>query len=189
MKKGRFSFTLMEVMIGLSLTAMIMGLIFASLYQHITLSGKLKHAQKEVFARAHVQQRLSKVFGQVNPEKNTFCLTEENILNVHFDNGIDIDPNFSRIVLGKLYCSKGKLLFDIEGEKEIRTTLLKEGVTSLQFHFLTIENNSLVEKETWNKKEGEPPLYIKLTLNTDEPYAFWVNHLPKGIPVKGEKVK
>jgi len=186
-KKCRFSFALIELMIGLSLTALIMGIIFTSLYQHVTVSGKLKNAQKEVFARARLQQRLSKVFGHVNPEKNTFCLTKDNVLMVHFDNGIDLNPAFSRIVLGKLYCLNNSLLFNVEGEENTRTFLLKEGVKAIHFHFLTIENNALVEKETWEKKEGEPPLYIKLTLNEDEHYAFWVNHLPEGIPVKGGK--
>lgn len=181
MKIRKLPFTLIEILIGISLTTLIMGMIFAALYQQVTLKSKLEKEEAFIMSKAYFQQRLNKIFSNI---EHPIILTNKNVLEIKYDNGIDPELPFCDHVKGSIYLKNENVILDTQGEELHRIEILKRNVKTIKYHFLTIEKDEVVEKKTWNKEANAAPLYIKITLNKNESYAFWINTPPPGIPIK-----
>jgi len=185
-------FTLMEIMIGLSLAAIVIGMLFTSLYETTMTSARLARAEAVVLGRAEVQQRLDGIFSNLasNDQTQTPLYLNKKTLKFKYRCGIDPDIRFSNEVTGELLLRNGVLLIRVagnslpgKGEVEPREAALKKGVKSLSYEFLSHGEAS----PRWDQDEKAPPSFLKLTLTLEgdkvEEYAFWVTHDPNGVTV------
>ncbi|QVL57664.1 MAG: type II secretion system protein [Simkaniaceae bacterium] len=195
MKMRKYSFTLMEVMIGFAIISLVLGMIFSSLYQETLLKTKIDKMERVVMTHVELQQSLDRIFANLIPispqnTKRTLYSSEDTSpkLCISFDNGIDPDPLFCDEVEGTLLIEKGNFILRLsDGKPYERTIILKEKVNDLSFEFLT---NSIVGLESlsyWDKSINYPPSFVKITLNRNEDYVFWINQTTEGIPLRGRK--
>ncbi len=202
MKTRKYSFTLMEVMIGFSIMSIVLGVIFSSLYQETLLKTKIGKMEKTVMARVEMQQRLDRIFANIIPmdpreTKRTLYTSGGNrkTLYITFDNGIDPDPEFCDQVKGSLSLERRNFVLKLNiGEPNERTSILRENVDDISLEFLTNATNGIGTFPFWDKAINFSPSYIKITLridktnlDKDEEYVFWVNRPSEGIPLRGEK--
>lgn len=197
---GKFShkaptknFTFVEVLVGLAITSLLLGVVFTSLYEMSLARSRLAKAEKEILSRAEFQQRLNTIFTNLVPPETQgyfFCLTQnaqgEGELCVRFRCGIDPDSSFSDQVLGILETKEQGLILRVIGNTKDhsfteREEILRRGVTKVKYEFLRQGDFSTI----WDKKRTHPPNYLKLTLllgkDKEENYVFWVNKKPVGV--------
>lgn len=197
MRRGNYSFTLMELMIGLSILSLILGMIFSTLYQETVLNRRIEKIERETMSTIEIQQRLDKVFANVIPMDHTsknrsiYSSEDRKSVFVFFDNGIDPDPTYSGVVKGSVGLDGTDLVLKLyendKDEKHSRLTKLRENIKSIQFEFLLSCPSGLATIPIWDKTINFSPLYIKMILNQNEEYVFWVNHEPEAIALKEKK--
>ncbi|MDJ0652293.1 MAG: prepilin-type N-terminal cleavage/methylation domain-containing protein [Simkaniaceae bacterium] len=195
MKQKKYSFTLMEVMIGFTLISLVLGMIFSSLYQEATLKRSIEKMEKAVMTHVEVQQFLDRVFANhlsspLKGSQKPFYTKDDPRakLSITFDNGIDPNPLFCGEIEGILCIENNALVFKLkEGESFERTAVLRKEVNALSFEFLTNGDHGLETHSTWSENRPFSPSFVKITLNRNEPYAFWVNQASQEIPLKTKK--
>lgn len=192
MKQKKYSFTLMEVMVAFAIISLVLGMIFSSLYQEARLKRKIEGMEKIVMPHVEVQQFLDRVFANhisSDPESHKRALYTKDDptpkLSITFDNGIDRDPLFCGAIEGLLCIENDALVFKLkEGESFERVAILKKGVEHLSFEFLTNGTHGLESSPIWDENYNFSPSFVKIILNHNEDYAFWVNQSGEGIPLK-----
>jgi len=180
----RYAFTLMELMIALSLTVIVLGVIFSSLYQNSVLNVKHEKGAAIVMQKIHIQERLDQIFANTSGKKTRSLYTDDNgTLHFQFDHGIDPDPEFCDMIPGKLELVKGDLLLTLMGGQKVRSERLCSDVKVLTYEFLTHDGHDVKTTDEWSKEEAKNPLYLKLSID-DESYIFWINHQGMELPLK-----
>lgn len=180
----KYAFTLMELIIALSLVVIVLGIIFSSLYQNSVLNVKHEKGATIVMQKAHIQERLDQIFANIPGKDQNSLYTDENgTLHFQFDHGIDPEHMFCDMILGKLELVKEDLFLTLIGGDKVRTERLCSAVKSLNYEFLTHDGRDMKTTNVWTKKETENPLYLKLSID-DEPYIFWINHQGMEVPLK-----
>lgn len=153
------AFTLIEVMIGLSLSAVLLAFLF-QFYTTLSKSHlELAKSKEEVLSAQRVQLRLDQVFGAVSQS----FYTEKGALIFNFDNGIDPDPHFCGPVTGMLYLDEKEQLSLVTWShlKEPRKEILVPKVTSYRLSFF-----DQIDKKTWvSQWKKEVPVMTKLVVN------------------------
>lgn len=197
MRQRNYSFTLMELMIGLSILSLILVMIFSTLYQETVLNRRIEKIERETMSTIEIQQRLDKVFANVIPMDSTsksrsiYSSEDRKSVFVFFDNGIDPDPIYSGVVKGSVGLDGTDLVLGIyendKEEKPSRLTKLRDNVKSIQFEFLFSCPSGFATIPIWDKAINFSPLYIKMILNQNEEYVFWMNHEPEAIALKEKK--
>ncbi len=194
--------TLIEVMISLFLTSIILTVLFGYFVQITKIEKKLEVAKADVFQKQHIQIRLSNIFSNASLKKFSdeqyfFTEKEKNektSLYFAFDNGIDPDPKFSGIVVGKLFIDDEKnLKLKIWGtdnkeilENIVRDETLFKNIKKIEFRFLSNKEpeNKAYKKEAvskdlewidfWSKEKNYLPSIIKLKLSDDLDFSFFL---------------
>lgn len=138
---------------------------------------KIDQASAAVHKRAHTYQRLQHVFHNVEQE---FEVKEDSKNKVHiytiFDNGVDPDPVFSKLVKGDLFLNDNEQLclkISAMNKQVARNEILANGVKKCSFQFLSKQRDW---KTLWDVNEGIPKM-IRLTIVTDQNWqcAFFPN--------------
>lgn len=206
MKKRKRAITLLEVMIALSLAAILLSVVFST-YRQITMAQvKLEKTQVEVLANKTLQQRLSQLFSHLNFEKEvlkdkktervpaiyTFNLPESKglALILNHDNGIDPDPSFCNTVKSELYLSlKNELClatYSSTGAKRIE--ILKSHVSELRFSFFEpYAEKPYLDSWEFNKEAAPPIVKLLLFFNKKDPpltFAFFISEADEEIVYK-----
>jgi len=193
-KSGSKYFTLIEVLIGLALTVLVLGVLFTSLYETSILSTRLEKAQRVVLRRAELQQRLDAIFSNLvfSNEVTSLFLSKnewgESELHMQFRCGIDPDPAFSHQVNGVLALQKQGLCLQVIGNPlpqmlplQAREEVIRAGVTKIKYEFLSHGDVFY----SWEEKELHLPDYLKMTLffenHQEEDYVFWLHQESVGI--------
>lgn len=119
-------FTLLEVLIALSLTMLIMTTLLSSYLGAIRSALYWQQKQEELFQDQFFQHRLQEVFTSLIEKKkgNSFFFTIDNAgtpsLVFSYDNGLIFDYNLSGDVLGRLYLDPvGRLLLITWPKKDL----------------------------------------------------------------------
>ncbi|MCB1106534.1 MAG: type II secretion system protein [Chlamydiia bacterium] len=184
----KYAFTLMELMIGLSLIAIAIGIIFSSLFQNSLLQKKLDQGQEIIMLRARTQERLDQIFLAIDRGNRSPLYTDDkNILHVFFNHGIDPNPHYSHIIPAMLELKDKNLILTLIGGPTYRTEILRKGVSSLSFEFLTSNKKEIKAEPEWKKETVGTPLFMKMTLEVNrekEEYAFWINGQNEEIPIQ-----
>ena len=145
---------------------------------------KLEEVRTTVFQRQYLQTRLSDIFLSIAKERPDSFYTKrfpkEKIesLVFFFDNGIDPDPHFSGVILGRLFVDEKNNLslatWPLEKEIESeplpwRKEILYPAVETIEPSFFGKTQKEKFSWEThWQKGEVTPPLMVRIELKTKE---------------------
>lgn len=185
-------FLLFEILIALSLTAILLTFLFSFFVESVKIEKKLDAARTEITARQHLQTRLQAVLTGIHRESAeapfyTQLLQEEmkESLMAVFDNGIDPDPAFSGPVIGRIYLDEQSNLSlatwplgPKEKKQPWRKEVLLSHVEDFEFEFMaqkkeeaTIKkekikpiNSTLEWRTRWPKSQTEIPPVIRLSV-------------------------
>ncbi len=191
---------LFELLIALSLIAILLTFLFSFFVETAKLEKKLETARTAISNRGHLQTRLQHVFSAIDrggsePFLYTEVFEKEKTpsLVLLFDNGIDPDPAYSGTVLGRIYLDdeNNLSLASWPNQKEKKSPWRKEvllpHVKSFQFEFLGDRNNpekkeaiktitpNLAWRTVWGKSQMQLPSLIRLEVeekNEKEPLHF-----------------
>lgn len=189
MKLKKSHFTLIELLISMALTTLILTTLMFFYRQVTYLNNLYDEAQQESFQLRFLANRLSNVLPKAVPDqtakKDFYFFSEPDYhgtfrnnspsLVFTFDNGVDIDKNFSNHVLGRLYLDRqGNLTLGMwpsparwaEGEiPPMKKAVLMENVSSLSFQFFIPQE----------KTEGAIPNNKKNPKVEPSPRLSWVS--------------
>ncbi len=196
------SFILLEMLIALSLTAILLTFLFSFFVESARIEKKLDIARMEINHRSHLQTRLQAVFSALDYDPLGFALYTQKIsrekgmsLIVVFDQGVDPEPAYSGTILGRLFIDADKNLclatwpLDLPKNGPWRQEILLPHIEDFEWEFLgKISATEHAKKEkirpitpthgwrtAWSKTHQEPPSIIRLTVweeKQKEPLRF-----------------
>lgn len=156
-RKQKRPFLLIEVLIAISLIALLSTLLFMALRQIVTWSRLNESELQKEEAVSNAHQTLARVFSHAQMEglqnssessvkEQRFFFTENaNSLVFTFNNGVDRDPRFSNVVLGKIFLDSSNCLclairplpsrWKNFSPADIRKEILLENVSAVHFIF------------------------------------------------------
>lgn len=174
MKKRPLS--LLELIIGLSLTAILLSSLFASFRQISMSNASVQRAHGVVHERAFLQLRLEQMFRGLS--KDTCLKKTEHGLTFTYKNFCDLEPDYCGSLQGKLLVQEGRLiLFSTPPNKDPRAQILFENVSDISWEFFDLKNKKWLLAP--DKKQF--PLQVKLTptQKNDQTHIF-IFQLPQG---------
>ena len=206
MRKKKRPFLLLEILVALSLMAMLLSLLFSFLVQSLRVESKMEKAREQILERQNLQVRIQdiltslRITGKGSPLYTQKFPKEENYsLIALFDNGIDPEPPFSGAVIGRIYIDENQDLVlsywpsdSDEKERHWRKEILFANVSDIQLFFLSPdERESFIHTERpkvlwdryWSKERITPPSMVRLMIKqSDETYEFGFR-LPNSHPI------
>jgi len=169
-RKRKCCLTLLEVVIALFLTAILLTELFSaySLFHRVHI--KIALQKERYLMRQAAQQRLSQVFGSIRtmPVPDFFTtfspLSRAPILFFSFDNGTDLNPDFSNLIKGALFLDQQQrlLLVSYSRSGAQRTDLLLDKISSVSFAFF--DSVGLQSRSTWPESLKRVPPMLTMTI-------------------------
>jgi len=171
MKRSKRSFTLLEMMLSLSLLGLLLGTFFFWSHRNAQAKSALFHKRQSVYQERYLDQRLSAIFLGATLEKEGFFTSDHTSCLFTFDRGAYPVPALSHQVIGKLYHnprSEGLYLsiwsLSAPSGDPAETYLLMDKVEKVSFTFYS------------------PPDLLKLAVSTDKvgtkkAAPGWKNHV------------
>lgn len=193
---------LLEILIALSLTAILLTFLFSFFVESAKIEKKLDTARMEISNRSHLQTRLQTVLSALDRGLSTTFLYTKQFdkekavsLVAIFDNGIDPEPAYSGTIIGRLFIDAEKNLcfatWPLDHPKNCpwRKEVLLPHVEELEFEFLgkisATEHGKKGKihpitathgwRKLWSKDQGEAPSIIRLSVKQEkqkEPLRF-----------------
>lgn len=186
-------FTLLEVLISLTLTTIILGVLLSAYFQAQSLSRDGEKLQREIQPKRALAARLEEIFFNLETPKlneQFFFTPAEGELLFSYNNGANLDPAFSGEVLGRLFLDdKGHLvmltwpprkLWPEGGFPSFRREVLLENVEAVQFQFFATAKDTLTARwvESWTRESQDLPGIIQLMItlkgSSAETFFFFV---------------
>lgn len=165
-KKRKRPITLLEVLIGCALTALLMTALFSSFRQTSKTQGQMALIRNTLLGEALTSQRLTQIFTHLTDKDFRYGSHSESgqfALSFTFDNGIDHDPLFCSEVMGFLYIDRqGRLCLSLKRGEYSRVEVIESGLSSLTVAFFDLKTKTWVH--SWHKREL--PLYLRLSLDS-----------------------
>jgi type II secretory pathway component PulJ len=182
---------LLELLIALSLTAILLTILFSFFVETAKLDKKIETARQAIMDRNYLQVKLQTLFSSIDRSANApYFYTQElekektRGLVTIFDNGIDPDPAFSGTIQARLYLDENQNLclttqpFGSKTSHTSRKEILFPHVEHIEFEFLGKKrapetgkqddsrsiNAAYAWRHEWSKTEREIPGIIRLTL-------------------------
>lgn len=180
--------------------AILASLLFSFMAQSVKAEKKMERARSAILERQNLQIRLQDLFSSVllDPGEPPFYTKpfpkekQQNLI-VHFDNGIDPDPQFCGSVMGRIYLDENgdlALVYWPKGDEKKRSwrkeTLLSR-VNDFSFQFLAshemvgnqaLKASPIVWDSAWSKEKRKVPSMIRLTLKQKESTLRYAFRLP-----------
>lgn len=180
--------TLIEFVVGLALTAVLLGAVMRLLQTVSVTTGRLEGGINQEYEKVYLQQQLAPIFAELT--YGAFFMNSPGQLTFAYFRGVDVEPLFC----GELFASLGvddqqNLLLTTwpsasqwgDLRKPSRTLLLAEGVSALRFRFYIPPRPdderiflSTAEKpyrknrsgwvQDWGQDEGGLPAMIEMTI-------------------------
>lgn len=193
---------LFEILIALSLTAILLTFLFSFFVESAKIEKKLDTARMAISNRGHLQTRLQTVLtaidrGTAEPFLYTKQFEKEKSLSLIalFDNGIDPDPSYSGSIIGRIFIDQQKNLclatwpLDKNKNRPWRKEILLPHVESLEFEFLGKRSATehgkkekirpitatLAWRSFWSITQDDIPSIIRLSVREEkqkEPLRF-----------------
>jgi hypothetical protein len=188
---------LFEILIGLSLTAILLTFLFSFFVESAKIEKKLETARMEIGARAHLQTRLQTVLTALCQDQRQFFYTQEEDLYTIFDQGIDPDPLYSGPVSSRIFLDGEKHLclatWPLSEEKKGRKEILMSQVDAFEFEFLgkPTEKKEKIRpihgdyawRTQWPKTELAAPSMIRLKITRNKTPIEFAFILPAYTPL------
>jgi hypothetical protein len=123
-------FSLLEVVIGLSLTALLLTILFNTYREISLMQGKVKQVRDQIHWELITQLRLNQVFETLSlgslfytedPKFQARLFMTQNpypVLHFKFDNGVDRDPQFGGVVMASLGLHDGDFSLLLKGQRK-----------------------------------------------------------------------
>lgn len=170
MKKKKYSFTLLEVVIAVALLGVMLSALFSCFQQTIKKNIVAREVKQRVLQTELLDQRLKNIFSRLDTGRGAAIWLDEHsgaknqALFVAFAQQTDRDPLFLGPLQGVVYADgKGHLVVETEGKKESkRSEVLMEQIAALRFELFDAEQGKWSTQ--WPKKKAKTPAMIKLTL-------------------------
>lgn len=167
--------SLIEVTIGLTLTAILLTALFSS-FRHLMQTGvQIEIAQAQLHPSHLFELRITRMFESLSKPNLFYTMRDDralgNALFFSFDNGLDKDPE---------YCGELDALLFVSNEKNHPLCLLLKGQKK-EIFFDKIDQSSFQffnpKKNDWETNWKNPflPPMIKITLN-EKTYSFVLPH-------------
>lgn len=189
----RSCFTLLEVLISLSLTTIILGVLLSAYFQAESLSRDGARLQREIQPKRALAVRLEEIFTALEaPKQNEqFFFTPVNgELLFSYHHGANLDPSFSGEVLGRLFLDdKGHLvmltwpprkLWPEGGFPSFRREVVLEEIENVSFRFFATAQGTIAARwvDFWSKETEDLPGIIEVTITpknaSPETFFFFV---------------
>jgi hypothetical protein len=175
---------LLEIIIGLGLSACLFTVLFRFLVSYATIEKKVEIAQIVLLERERIQQKLGELFTSIETntkEKSFYTLQFPNekstSLIILYNAGVDPDPAFSGLNTGRLYLNtKGEFCLTqwTLAQEDYRTEVLLKNITALDWELFgqkpkknmkaTLVGDSWAWLPTWPKEQSGVPGIIRLKL-------------------------
>ena len=161
----KLSFSLLEVILSLTLGAMLIGMLLFSLSYTARAKREIEARQEIVLKHKFIQEKLTQIFSSIDPENAGFTF-KNNQLEFIYTHGSDPDFSFSKDVKATLKLMDDALILEIIANKNVRKTCLIDGLSNIEWEFLpkpqaTEFGKSLVQTK-WDS--SDLPLSLRLTL-------------------------
>ncbi len=171
---------LIELLIGLTLTATLIGGLLALIIQLTYLGRNIDDELKPIATSCVTYKRLTQILSEVVLTEGGLFSLHNNTLVFIYNGGVDPDPLFSADVLGMLYHEEEDLVLatwphprhQFEAPPPYRTEVVAEGIEALSVALYAPEEGWLQE---WEKGRSRLPLMIRLKLN-DTPHTITLYH-------------
>lgn len=188
MRKKRCPFTLLEIMIAITLMGILSTVLFSSLRHVLFANAEIQRLKQESHSKVVFKHRLEQMFSKLSNEKKGSAILDYQekpiSLTIQYKNGLERDSKFWHTVEGKLYIdqeSKTIWLKTISKEGQ-REEILFQGAKGLSFLFFNPETKKWEEK--WDSP-SEVPLMLQVRIERieDEPldFAFFLDSNEQGI--------
>lgn len=167
----RYPFTLLELVIGMALAAIVVSFLFSSFRYSSIAHSKVKMTHKAVRERLCLQTRLMQVFDLFEFEskkKEIYIATHpeshEEALYFSFHQEIDQDPHFIGTLTGVIFINLKKqlCLLTISPSGTSRKDIFLENIQSISFQFFDSQNAKWESK--WKKEIPYAPAFLKLLI-------------------------
>ncbi len=194
------------MLIALSLMTLLLTLLFSFMAQNMKAGKQMEKARFAILERQNLQIRLQDLFTSLSRGHSrsplytqTFPKEEQESVVFLYDNGIDPDPLFSGVLIGRLYldeqqnfCLSSWPVDDAE-ERHWRKEILLSGVSRFAFQFLGEKkgNDPKIKPVTahvgwypyWKQEKTDLPSFIRLTIHQREKPLLFAFRLPTFEPV------
>lgn len=185
------SLTLLELLISLSLFALILSFIFSTFHLQ-TKKRKCIQCKKEASLEKHyLHQRLEKIFSSAGDcpssiQDHWAFYTENQQLFFTFDNGVFTQPKLSSYVHAVLWLDEKEqmmncALFPLKDKETSYTFPLLDRVENLRFSFYSSEKK--IWQTHWERGE-EIPAFLKISYNRDQKLEQHYFNLKKILQIK-----
>lgn len=163
---------LFELLIALSLSAILLTFLFSFLVQSAKIERKLELARTQAIQRGHLYARLQNVFASIDRLSTTpYFYTEEDPFRLlfQFDNGIDPDPDFSGPLMGEISLDAAhrlqlKIWPPREKDAPWRSEVLHPHIKEAVFEFLGPASEKFAWRHLWPAHLQNAPGIIRLYL-------------------------
>lgn len=174
------------MVIAIGLTALLLTILFRFLVSNSTFEKKVNQASSSVLERQRLIERLDSVLTNLQSTESgsplfyTAPFPGDSVgpsLVVSFNAGIDPNPDFSGVLLGRIYRTEQKELmlgYWQADKKRYRTEVLLKNVHDLEWQFLgpalekdpttIVLGNGRGWLNQWPKNQGSAPEIIRLKL-------------------------
>lgn len=170
--KKKYSITLIEVVIALSILSVLIFTLF-SLYRNLSKGEeKLTRSMMKVYEKHQCYAVLQRIFSQLQLEEETFYteadpVKRENALVLKWNNAVQMNPELSGPIEGKIYSKEGTLYLQyLKKNKVLDEMPLFENVESMNFQFYNVELNEWMKN--WDKQAKSFPAIVKIDFKTKE---------------------
>ncbi|HSX13389.1 MAG TPA: type II secretion system protein [Chlamydiales bacterium] len=197
MYRRKATFLLFEILVALSLMGILLSILFSFMVQNMRVDKKMENARKSIIERQNLQIRFQDILTTLAPVENSpsiytqklpKCETES--LITIFDNGIDPDPLFSGVVIGRIYLDEHKNLclaywpYHIhEQNRHWRKETLLTDISDFSFTFLRSSSDARKSlnlwENSWPENNTQAPSIVRLILkqnNGTVQFAFRLVH-------------
>lgn len=180
--------------------------LFSFLIQNLRIEQNLEKTRELILERQNLQIRVQDLLTSLNCSNSQLALYTQlfpdektESLIVLFDNGIDPDPAFSGILLGRIYLDKGQNLclatwpIDSKTSRPWRNEILLSQVLDLSFQFLGERQNAdpKIKPVTvrtgwhpnWPKERNDLPSLLRLTVIQKDASLQFAFRLPTATPI------
>lgn len=191
------AFTLIEVIISMSLLTLVITFLFGYFTKISKIEMDIENVKKIVYEKSNFHLRLMNICSQLSSKdkENFFAKFEKNFktanLFFNFDNGIDPDPNYSDIIKAKIYVDKNSnLILEMFSKdtktKQTRKEIIYTNVTSIEYKFLSYSDIQmtpyLVEQVTdnlcwynfWPETKKNIPTTFLIKINKKHDFVFFL---------------
>lgn len=188
MKIRRYPFTLLELIIGMALAAIVVSFLFSSFRYSSIGHSRIKMTQKAVHERLCFQTRLTQVFDQLqfeNKKKEIYLASHpeshNDALYFSFHQEIDQDPHFIGVLDAVLFINfeKQLCLLSISPDGTSRRDVFFDNIESISFQFFDSQNTKWQPK--WKKELPHAPTFLALIIKeTSKKEALEFSFVLKG---------